>query len=64
MVSGISPLDFLLSVMRGDAYEFSSRLDAAKAAAPYVHARLATTTIKGDEDAPLSINVFTGVPRA
>lgn len=38
--SGISPLDFLLAAMRDANHEFPTRLDAAKAAAPYVHAKL------------------------
>jgi hypothetical protein len=31
---------------------------AAVAAAPYVHARLATTTVKGDKDAPLTLEAL------
>jgi len=38
--SGISPLDFLLAIMRDEGQAFSARLDAAKAAAPFCHARL------------------------
>ena len=38
--SGILPLDYMLSVMRDEAGEKSARMDAAKAAAPYVHAKL------------------------
>jgi len=37
---GITPLDFLLSVMRDAEEEKVKRIEAAKAAAPYVHARL------------------------
>ena len=37
---GLSPLDFLLSVLRDDTNEKPVRIDAAKAAAPYVHAKL------------------------
>jgi hypothetical protein len=39
--SGLSPLDYLLSVMRDESAERSDRLEAAKAAAPYVHPKLA-----------------------
>ena len=35
---GVSPLEFLLSVMRDIANPLELRIDAAKAAAPYVHA--------------------------
>lgn len=62
--SGIMPLDFMLQVMRDEGADRAERLDMAKAAAPYVHARLTATTVKGDEDAPLSFQIITGVPRA
>lgn len=38
--SGLTPLDYMLSVMRNVGLDESKRLEAAKAAAPYVHARL------------------------
>ena len=38
--SGVTPLEFLLDVMRNEAMTAESRFDAAKAAAPYVHPRL------------------------
>jgi hypothetical protein len=37
---GITPIEFLLNVMRDETHEFHARLDAAKAAAPYIHPRL------------------------
>lgn len=61
--SGVMPLEFMLSVMRDPLAERAERLDMAKAAAPYVHARLTATTLRGDEDAPLTLVVETGVPR-
>jgi methanogenic corrinoid protein MtbC1 len=64
LASGISPLDFLLQTMRDAEREFDKRLDAAKAAAPYVHAKLKETTHKGDEDNPVLVkHVITGVRR-
>ena len=53
LVGGISPLDYLLSVMRDEELPRDERVDAAKAAAPYLHARLNATTISGDQDKPL-----------
>ena len=44
---GLTPLDYLLSVMRDEALERDARVDAAKAAAPYVHARLAAVEHSG-----------------
>lgn len=38
---GLTPLEYLLAVLRNPKAEPHARLDAAKAAAPYVHPRLA-----------------------
>lgn len=40
--SGMTPLDYMMSVMRDQNEAPDVRLDAAKAAAPYVHPRLAS----------------------
>lgn len=37
---GITPLDYLLSIVRDEGQEQAARVDAAKAAAPFVHPRL------------------------
>lgn len=47
--SGITPLDFLLDVMRSANHDYAARIDAAKAAAPYVHPRLASVDL-GNKD--------------
>jgi hypothetical protein len=47
---GIMPLEFMLSVMRDETAERSERLDMAKAAAPYVHAKLSSIEAKVDAD--------------
>jgi hypothetical protein len=39
--SGISPLDYMLSIMRHPESTAAQKMEAAKGAAPYVHARLA-----------------------
>lgn len=44
--SGLMPLDYLLSIMRDENQSQDERKDAAKAAAPYLHARLAQTENK------------------
>jgi hypothetical protein len=41
--SGLTPLDYLLSLVRNPEKDESIRADAAKAAAPYCHARLVST---------------------
>lgn len=38
--AGITPLDFMLQLMRDEVADAAQRLDAAKSAAPYVHPRL------------------------
>lgn len=55
--SGITPLEFMLDVMRSEAPDTEDpmvrmshtamRMDAAKAAAPYVHAKLASIEHSG-----------------
>lgn len=45
---GMTPIEYMLGVMRDDGNELSVRLDAAKAAAPYVHPKLAAVDLAGD----------------
>jgi hypothetical protein len=52
---GMMPLDFLLGIMRDDEQDARSRLDAAKAAAPYCHARLSSTELSGPSGGPVSV---------
>lgn len=56
--SGLTPLDYLLTVMRNEKNDQSARLDAAKAAAQYVHPRLSAVdaTHRGDKNAPIVIS--------
>ncbi len=49
---GITPLDYMLQVMRDESVEPAKRLDAAKAAAPYVHPRLASVAVGNQDDKP------------
>lgn len=48
--SGEMPLDYMLRVMRDKATDEKRRDTMAAAAAPYVHARLQSTTVKGPGD--------------
>lgn len=50
--SGQAPLDYMLQVMRDETQELAKRLDAAKAAAPYVHPRLASVAVGNQDDKP------------
>lgn len=60
---GLTPLEYMLQVLRNDAEEKSVRLDAAKSAAPYMHPRLAAVEHSGNKDNPVSFTIATGVPR-
>lgn len=55
--SGLTPLDFMLNVMRDENHEMGLRFDAAKAAAPYVHARLSSIDAKVDLEGKLVIQI-------
>lgn len=46
--SGLTPLEFMLDVLRDDTEEMEKRMWAAEKAAPYVHAKLASVEHKGD----------------
>lgn len=71
--SGVTPLDFMLGIMRGEAPEgaqaaeqiaFASlRFEAAKAAAPYVHPKLANIEHKGDGGGPVIVRMLEGDDR-
>ena len=53
--SGELPLDYLLRVMRDMSMEDSRRIDAAKAAAPYCHARRAPVGSDGEDAAGITV---------
>ena len=56
--SGLTPLQYLLKIVRDEDQDQESRVEAAKAAAPYIHPRLQsiesqtvnTTTVKYADD--------------
>lgn len=60
--TGITPLEYMMKVMRDPKADRSRRDDMARAAAPYMHPRLQTMTVQGDPTAPLTIQVVTGIP--
>jgi hypothetical protein len=55
VAEGLTPLEYLTSIYRDPMADEAKRIDAAKAAAPYVHAKLATTTLQGPEGGPLQV---------
>jgi len=48
LAGGISPLDYMLALLRDEDEAKEVRMDAAKAAAPYLHPRLAAVEHSGD----------------
>jgi hypothetical protein len=53
--SGLTPLDYMLKVMRDPNEDKDRRLEAAGKAAQYVHPKLAAITHKGDAEKPVVI---------
>lgn len=50
MSEGLTPLDYMLSVLRDEEADAAARFEAAKAAAPYIHPRLSAidANVKGE----------------
>lgn len=46
--SGITPLEYMLAIMRDEEADKAQRAEMAKAAAPYVHPRLAAVEHSGE----------------
>ena len=42
---GLTPLEFLLKVMRDESLETSQRLEAAKLACPYIHPKMVAISV-------------------
>jgi hypothetical protein len=51
------PLDFLLEVMADESHPIATRVDAAKAAAPYVHFRKGLVD-KSGRDVPMTVQII------
>jgi hypothetical protein len=54
-MEGLTPLDYMLGILRDEENEAAVRMDAAKAAAPYVHARLAS--VEANVEGKLGVTV-------
>jgi hypothetical protein len=53
--AGLTPLEYMLDVLRNEAADPKDRMWAAEKAAPYVHAKLASVEHKGEGGGPLQI---------
>ena len=61
LAGGESPLEFLVRTYQDAKNDYSMRLDAAKAAAPYMHPKLANHTVTGDVDIGIRSVLIQGV---
>jgi hypothetical protein len=52
--TGVTPLEWMLAIMRNDQVDIRIRAEMAKAAAPFVHARLSPKVDDEDASAPIS----------
>jgi len=55
-------LDYMLDVLRDDQRNLADRMDAAKAAAPYVHPKLASVVHTGKDGGPIETDNTHHVP--
>ncbi len=55
--SGETPLEYMLRVMRDENTTADRRDDMARAAGPYVHAKLASMEIAGSDGGPLKVEL-------
>lgn len=51
--AGLTPLEYLLSVMRDPKVDQVTRIEAAKSAAPYVHPKLQAITLSNPDGSPM-----------
>ncbi|MEH6697208.1 MAG: hypothetical protein V7672_00770 [Brevundimonas sp.] len=54
---GVTPLEYMLTILRDDEQPPAMRFEAAKAAAPFVHPKLSNIEARVDADVSLSPNV-------
>ena len=57
MIRGMTPLEYLLGVMRDESAELHRRDEAAKAAAPFVHPRRVPETAAGNTSSTVTLVV-------
>lgn len=55
--SGLLPLDYMLEILRDERRDTDTRFEAAKAAAPYLHAKLASVEHSGPDGGAIKTKV-------
>lgn len=53
---GLTPLEYLLRVLRDEGMDTETRMDAAKSAAPYIHPKLSAIEVTGQDGGPVVID--------
>lgn len=64
LAGGMSPLEFLLGVMRDEKQPLEKRMDAARSAAPFVHAKLQALQHSGPDGGPIKTQSATVIDAA
>ena len=59
--TGLMPVAYLLGIMRDESADQKDRMDAAKNAAPYLHARLAAVEHTGKDGGPMQMEARTAL---
>lgn len=54
---GITPLEYMLKILRDEKADPTRRDEMAKAAAPYVHAKLNSITASGPDGGPIQLGL-------
>ncbi len=60
---GITPLEFLMSIVRDPKAKFYQKLDAVKTAAPYMHRKMPIALEGGDSNRPISVTGLSGLTK-
>ena len=55
---GLTPLEYMLGVMRDPVADPDRRDRMASSAAPYIHPKLATTELTGKGGGPIQVNII------
>jgi hypothetical protein len=51
---GITPLEYMLTILRDETKDIAARFEAAKHAAPYIHPKLSSIEASGPGGTPLN----------
>lgn len=57
LAEGLTPLEYMLSILRDESQDPERRMWAAEKAAPYVHAKLASVEVGGPDGGPVQTSL-------